>query len=112
MPRFVRPISVENGAVHLRSAADGSGMANGADACIGLRPACAAGGFFQFVVGYYENEKFFFFGWLEGAIHNAGMNVHRNRSRHDRPPHAPLPLAPFSLARRRCEHNPDARMAD
>lgn len=64
-------------------------MANRADACIRLRPVCATGGFFQLVIGYCENEKFFFFGWVEGAINSAGMNVHRNGSCPQRRPVLP-----------------------
>jgi len=68
---------------------------------IGLRPACAASGFFQRLVGHSGNEEFPF-GLVEGIISSVRMVVHRNGSY---PQHHPI------LSRCRFGHNRYTRMA-
>jgi hypothetical protein len=62
-----------------------------ARARIGLRPACAASGFFQCLIGYNGNEEFLF-GLVEGVISSVRMVGHGNGSCPQHIPFFQVPL--------------------
>ena len=47
---------------------------------IGLRPACAASGFFQCLVGHSGNEEFLF-GLVDGVVSSVRMVIHNHLTR-------------------------------
>jgi hypothetical protein len=51
-----------------------------------MRAGCAASNFFQFVVGYGENEK------IDGVISSVGMLIHGNGSCSSIVPFLPAPF--------------------